>query len=107
MQGDDKKYEVVERKLGRALRDNSAFDRLAFAMRALDVLKPKNMKVVVYERIDDMHIEQGREDRLGPNGSWAIVGIPRHASREHIAVSLAELTGMTDVPYLIDVLIRA
>ncbi len=106
MHGDDKKYEVVERKIGRALRDDSAFDRLAFAMRALDVLKPKNMKVVVYERIDDMHIERGRELRLGPSGSWATVGIPRHASREHIAVSLAELTGRSGVPYLIDVLVR-
>ena len=46
--------QLLERKIGRALRDDSAFDRLAFAMRALDVLKPKNMKVVVYERIDDM-----------------------------------------------------
>jgi hypothetical protein len=103
---DDEKLEFEERQFGRAWRDDTVFDRVAYAMRALDMLKPKHLKVVVYQRIDDMHIEQGRELRDGPNARWAVVGIPPHASREHIAVGLARLAGVAHIPYMIDVLVR-
>ena len=38
---------------------------------------------------------------------WALVGIPPHASRESIAVALAELAGVAWQPFVIDLLLMA
>jgi len=101
---DDKRYEVQDER--RAIEPASAeqFDRLAFAMRALQILAPLEMKVVVYERISAVHIESARGLSPQGNGSYALVGIGADASREHIAYRLAELAGRADVPFVLDVL---
>ena len=85
------------------------FDRLKFAMRALRILRPRGMKVAVYEARFDVRVEQGRDFARGADAkaSWAMVGIPPHASREHIALALAELAGVSRVPFVIDVLLSA
>ncbi len=85
--------------------DKSEFDRIAFAMRALDRLRPKRMTVAVYPALSSMRIERGRNLHHGEGGSWAIVGIPPHASREHIAYALAELAGVESVPYVVQSLL--
>lgn len=101
---DEHRYEIVEqvRQFGRA--DGEVFDRLDFAVRALEVLQPAGMTVAVYERRRDLLVEHGRarNDR-----TWAMVGIPPHASRQHIAYALAELAGVDAVPYVVDVLVAA
>ena len=102
-----KPFQLVVEQHDYTLRDPSRFNRLDYAMRALEILKPKGMKIVVYERIGQMRIERGPEPRRGPEASWASVGIPPHASREHIAVGLAELAGVSNMPYMLDVLLRA
>jgi hypothetical protein len=81
------------------------FDRLAFAMRALQVLRPRATRVAVYPCRSELRVEQGRDLERGTSARWATVGIPPDASREHIAVALANLAGETETPFMIDSLI--
>jgi hypothetical protein len=103
---DDKHIEILERQQRYELRDHGRFDRLAFAMRALDILRPPKMKVVVYERVRELRIEQGIDHERGPDATWAMVGIPPHASREHIAYELAKLVGFAEQAWVTAILIR-
>lgn len=86
-------------------RDAERFDRIAFAMRALGVLRP-DATVAVYSRSLDLRVERGRDLGRGPSAEWAVVGIPPDASREHIAFALAELAGLEAVPFVVDLLAR-
>lgn len=105
---DDKRYEIVEaRERGFEARDDEEFDRIAFAMATLDRLRPRNLKVVVYDGGGELRIERGRDWARGPRAEWATVAIPRHASRAHIAFRLAELVGRAEIPFVIDALLGA
>ena len=105
---DEKRYEIVEtRERGFEARDESDFDRIAFAMAILERLRPKNLKIVVYENGRELRIERGRDFDRGPRAEWATVGIPRHASRAHIAFRLAELVGRAEVPFVVDSLLAS
>jgi len=86
--------------------DPEEFDRIAFAMRALDRLRPKRMTVAVYSATSGLSVEQSRDLRR-EGSSYALVGIPPHASREHIAYALAELAGVASVPYTVQSLLAA
>jgi hypothetical protein len=96
----DKRYEVVDEERCYELRDDEDFDRIAFTMRALDLLRPK-MTVVVYERVSDLRIERSLDPARGALGRVALVGIPPHASREHIAFEIASLAGGAERPWLV------
>ncbi len=78
-----------------------SFDRIAYAMAVLRILKPR-MTVAVYPRRRHLLVERGREP--GTSDSWAIVGIPAHATRESIASALCELSGVADEPFVVDLL---
>ena len=84
-------YDEVAPRREVEFRDPSRFDRLAFAMRALRRLRLKGMTVAVYPAEGSLRVERGRDYQGGEGATWAIIGIPRHASREHIAYALAEL----------------
>jgi hypothetical protein len=103
----DTHYEQVDPRRQVEYRDPSDFDRIAFAMRALRRLRPKRMTVAVYSAVSALRVEWGRNLHRGEGGSWAIVGIPPHASREHIAYALAELAGVESVPYAVQMLLAA
>jgi hypothetical protein len=84
------------------------FDRIAFAMRALRILGPEHLRVLVYSASSRLSVERGRDlvaADTHPDASWALVGIPPDASRESIAVALAELTGTLRAPFLLDLLV--
>src|SRR5688572_15851037 len=93
---DDERLEILERRELPAPRSAEAFDRIAFAMRALDILRPRGMDVVVYEGVSDIRVERGRDPRRGASASWATVAIPPHATREHIVYELCALAGVAD-----------
>ena len=78
------------------------FDRIAFAMQLLALLHPARMTVAVYERYEELRVERGRDLPCG--STWAMVGIPPYASRQHIALALAELAGVARVPFVVDLL---
>jgi hypothetical protein len=101
---DEARFVYEERRLiGRA--KTPRYDALAYARRALAVLAPRRIDVAIYEGRFDLRIERGRYHRPGPEWHWAMVAIPPSASRERIAVALAELAGVAHVPYVIDTLL--
>jgi hypothetical protein len=87
--------------------DPEAFDRVAFAMRMLSILRPPRMTVAVYASVGKLCVERGRELASHPDATWAMVGIPPHASRESIAFALADLVGSVRKPFVVDVLLAA
>ena len=94
--------EIVREARRRPRAGAPSFDRIAFACRVLAMLQPPKWSVALYLRGDDFHLDRGRDLRHGQDAIWATVGIPSSASRAEIAVALAELTGMRDVPFLVD-----
>jgi hypothetical protein len=99
------RYEQVDRRTSLEYHEPSDFDRLAFAMRALHRLGARRMKVAVYSAVSSLHVESGRDFARGDGATWAMVGIPPHASREHIAYALVELAGVARVPYAVQMLL--
>ncbi|GMV14642.1 MAG: hypothetical protein AMXMBFR56_28660 [Polyangiaceae bacterium] len=99
---DDHQWVIEEQ---RALDITSAeeFDRIAFAMRALRLLRPP-MTVAVYPRTLSLSVERGRDLSTEPTGTWAMLGIPPNASRAHIALAVAELAPAEQRPWLLDLL---
>lgn len=98
-------YELYDQQRRVEYRDSDDFDRIAFAMRALRRLRPKRMTVAVYQAVSSLHVASGRDFQRGEGATWAMVGIPPHASREHIAYALAELAGVESVPYAVQMLL--
>ncbi|MBN2192807.1 MAG: hypothetical protein JW751_08305 [Polyangiaceae bacterium] len=94
--------ESVARELSPARRSTVGFDRLAFALHAIDLLRPRGTDVVVY-RSGRLHVTQGRDLRRGAEARWALVGIPRDASAESIALALLDLAGSSRRPLALEV----
>lgn len=95
----------VEERRDRLPSSREKFDRLAFAQRALALLRPAATRVALYHCRSEIKIEHGRDLEFGPDARWATVGIPPDASREHIAVALAELAEVPVGPYVIESLL--
>jgi hypothetical protein len=104
-QQNETRYELFEDQRHVEYRDPEDFDRIAFAMRALRRLRPRRMKVAVYEAVASLHVQSGQDFHRGEGATWAMVGIPPHASREHIAYALAELAGVESVPYAVQLVL--
>jgi hypothetical protein len=82
-------------------RSSESFDRIAYAMALVRLLKPQ-MTVAVYSRSHHLQVEQGRKsDSREP---WAILGVPPHATRESIASAVVELSGLSRASFLVDLL---
>ena len=103
---DDRSVWSVEerREIAREL-GHERFDRIAFALRALEILKPPGMTVAVYQSRFALKIERGRDWGGGPGKSWAMVSIPPDATREKIVLALTELSGLPATPWLLDTLL--
>jgi hypothetical protein len=85
-------------------RDLERFDRIAFAMHALRLLSPPKVTVAIYRAGLRLRVERGRDLHAGAGATWATLGIPPHASRRQIALAVAELAGLAEVPYVVDLL---
>jgi hypothetical protein len=86
------------------------FDRMAFAMSALEVIAPRRMTIAVCTGRSRLRVEAGRSWGRGEGERWGLISIPPNASRKAIVLALAELTGVTDHdarPYALDVLLAA
>jgi hypothetical protein len=80
------------------------FDRGEFAVRALDLVRPRKTTVAICEGAKRMRVERGR--RWGHAGeAWAMLAIPRHASKRAIALAVAELSGVPPA-WALDVLLE-
>jgi hypothetical protein len=98
--------EVVSqlRRLDRA--SGQSFDRIAFALRAVELLRPRATTVIVY-RSSRLHLQQGRDLRRGNDAKWVIVGVPADASAESIALAITEIEGVAPVPFVFDLALSA
>lgn len=82
------------------------FDRLAFAARALDLVRPLDTTVALCAGAARMRVEAGRVWGGKPSARWAMLAIPATASRRAIALAVAELAGAPPA-YAYDVLLAA
>ena len=82
-------------------RSSERFDRIAYAIALLRLLKPR-MTVAVYSRTHYLHVEQGRQSNADER--WATLGVPPHATRQSIASAVVELSGLSRESFLIDLL---
>jgi hypothetical protein len=82
----------AEQDHGAADLSDERFDRADFAMRALELVRPHRTTVVVCEGATRLRLERG--PRWGyPGDAWAMLAIPRDASKRAIALTVAELAG--------------
>jgi hypothetical protein len=82
-------------------RSSERFDRIAYAMALLRLLRPQ-MTVAVYSSCRYLHVERGR--RPSTHEAWATLGVPSHATRQSIASAVVELSGLQQKAYLTDLL---
>lgn len=82
------------------------FDRVRFALEAVDRLRPKRLTIVVVEG-PRLRVESGRAWGRAPGSRWAMLAVPKNASRRAIAMAIAALGGVSPDPYTLDLLLRA
>jgi hypothetical protein len=87
--------------------DAEDFDRVDFAIQALRTLRPPRLTVAVYRRHSGIRVDSVRDLRGGEGARWAMIGVPPRASRAQIAHAIAELAGVSSLPYGIDVMLGA
>ncbi len=93
-----------ERELAAVESSSERFDRIAFAERALALLRPPRTRVALCEGRTRVRVEAGRAWGRATGERWAIVSVPPNASRRAIAVAVAELAERP-LPYALDVLL--
>jgi len=94
-----------ERELDGTETSNELFDRMAFAQRAVSLVKPANMRVAIAESRARVLVEAGRTWGKPEGARWAMLCVPPMASRRAIVVAVAALAGPTTEPYVLDVLL--
>src|SRR5690242_18931443 len=87
--------------------DPEEFDRIGFALEAVSMLRGAQLTVAVYPRRAGLRVDAVRDLRSGEGARWVMLGVPPRASRAQIAHALAELAGVTKLPYALDVLLSA
>ncbi len=83
-----------------------SFDRIAFARRALALVRPPSTTVAICAGARRVSVDSGRQWGGAPAERWAVLAIPPNASRRAIAAAVLELTGAGPArPWALDVLI--
>jgi hypothetical protein len=75
------------------------FDRIAFAERAVALVRPPNTRVAIREGSHRVHVEAGRQWGRARDARWAIVSVPQDASRRAIATAVLALHEQAPSPY--------
>lgn len=84
-----------------------SFDRMAFAERALELVRPRRTTVAICEGSRSVKVALGRQWGKEPDARWAVVSVPRDASRRAIATALLVLHDGPSRAWTLDVLISA
>jgi hypothetical protein len=83
------------------------FDRIAFARRALELVRPVQTRVALCDGARGMRVRVEAGPVWGRRPErWAVLAIPAQASRRAIALAVAELAGVPRA-YAFDVLVAA
>jgi len=83
---------------------DEAFDRAAFARRAIELVRPPHTVIAICEGSARMRVESGRAWGRGASARWALLAIPSRASRRAIALAVAELAA-SPPPFALDLLL--
>jgi hypothetical protein len=105
--GHSLEWREIDREISPTGESNESFDRMAYAMRLTRLLPPKDATVIFHESYRGVRVERGRDYGRRGTGTWAMFGISPRASRELIALAVAELAGFERVPFIVDWLVRA
>ena len=93
-------FDIADRAVDET--SDEAFDRTAFALRALDLVNPGRLTIAVCEGAARMRVESG--PIWGQcNRRWALLAVPPKASKRAIALAVAEMT-QCPAAYALDVL---
>ncbi|MDB4933340.1 MAG: hypothetical protein JWP87_312 [Labilithrix sp.] len=83
-----------------------SFDRIAFAERALALVRPPRTTVAICPGLRRVRVQAGRQWGGAAGERWAVLSVPMNASRRAIASAVLELgDGTTPRPWALDVLI--
>lgn len=83
-----------------------SFDRIAFAQRALALVRPSGTTVAICQGSRRVRVEAGRQWGTTVGQRWAILSVPANASRRAIASAILELSAFgASRPWALDVLI--
>jgi len=96
-------------------RSSESFDRVAFAERALALVRPPRMVVAVCPGSRRLRVEAGRQWGGSEGERWAVLEIPHDASRAAITRAVLTLGGPAATgdheraprPWAFDVLVRS
>lgn len=85
---------------------SDSFDRIAFAERALALVRPPGTIVAIRQGYRRVSVSAGRQwgDREGAR--WAILSVPQNASRRAIATAVLDLVSGEPRAWALDVLMR-
>lgn len=85
---------------------SESFDRIAFAERALALVRPPRTTVAICPGARRVRVQAGRQWGAPLGDRWAILSVPMNASRRAIASAVLELgDGTVPRPWALDVLI--
>jgi len=82
-----------------------SFDRIAFAERAIALIKPPKMRVAICGGTRRVNVSSGRQWGASPGSRWAMVSVPYNASRAAIARAVLALHEGEGRPWVLDVLV--
>jgi hypothetical protein len=98
--------ERIEEVEDPAQSSTESFDRIAFAERALALVRPTGTTVAICAGARRVRVQAGRQWGAPIGERWAILSVPRDASRRAIASAVLELsTAGASRPWALDVLI--
>lgn len=80
------------------------FDRIAFAERIVALVRPKGTTVAICEGMRRVRLQSGRQWGGPPGARWAILSVPKTASRRAIATAVLGLHAGETKPFALDVL---
>lgn len=82
-----------------------SFDRIGFAERAVALVRPAGMTVAICEGSRRVRVLAGRQWGAAEGDRWAILSIPKDASRRAITSAIMELGLGGARPFALDVLL--
>src|SRR5436190_1491358 len=82
-----------------------SFDRIAFAERALALVRPSGTTVAICQGSRNVRIQEGRQWGGAQGQRWAILSVPMNASRRAIASAVLELGVGAARPWALDLLL--
>jgi hypothetical protein len=96
------RYEEDDDELSES--SSEVFDRVAFAARALALVRPRRTTVAICEGATRISVQSGRQWGGKPGERWAMLSVPRDASRRAIARAVLDLANEPR-PWALDVVV--